>query len=142
MEYSRKLKHHQQQQQPQDNNQRQSITNSRCNNGYINNTINNRQNRRLVFSSPTSKLRLSSAVRILHATNLNEFNYDIKFKEARMRFVDKTFDNGIDFGLPPSLLRNNNYYYNNNNFNNNNNINNSNNLSWDSRWRKLRAIFS
>ncbi|CAG5100895.1 Protein of unknown function [Cotesia congregata] len=66
MEYSRKLKQHQQ--QPQDNNQRQSNTNSRCNSGNIN-TISNRQNRRLVFSSPTSKLRLSSAV---HAIFFND----------------------------------------------------------------------
>lgn len=152
MEYSRKLKQ-QHQQQPQDNNQRHSNTNSRCNSGNIN-TISNRQNRRLVFSSPTSKLRLSSAVRILHATNLNEINYDLKLKEARMRFIDKTLDNSIDFGLPSPLrnfTNNNNYYYchynnhNNNNTSNNNNNNNNyyyNNLSWDLRWRKLRAIFS
>lgn len=82
----------------------------------------NRQNRRLVFSTPASKLRLSSsAVQILHTTNnFREFDCtNIKLASKRMINTDYV-DMNMDLGW----------------------IHGRNILPWNVRFKKLRAIFS
>ncbi|KAK0077573.1 hypothetical protein PV325_003730, partial [Microctonus aethiopoides] len=80
------------------------------------------RNRRLVFSTPASKLRLSSsAVQILHTTNnFREFDYtNIKLACKRMINTDYV-DMNMDLGW----------------------IHGRNILPWNVRFKKLRAILS
>jgi len=67
-EYSRKVK---------------QLQNDRNNSSSIGDIGNNsKQGRKLVFSSPTSKLRLSSAVRILSTVDLANFNSDFSYNNV------------------------------------------------------------
>uniref|UniRef100_A0A0C9R8V8 CglA protein n=1 Tax=Fopius arisanus TaxID=64838 RepID=A0A0C9R8V8_9HYME len=77
-----------------------------------NNSNINRQDRRFVFSTPASKLRLSSAVRILHSTD-DEFTAKSSDKRAKIN----------DIGLRWMSGKNH-------------------NLLWETRWKRLRAILS
>lgn len=85
---------------------------------------NNKQTRKLVFSSPASKLRLSSAVRILQAVslaNLNGPNIGHNNNNNNVAYLNKTIV-GSGFGFGWSARRN--------------------KSQWEARWRRLRAVLS
>jgi len=80
---------------------------------------NSKQGRKLVFSSPTSKLRLSSAVRILNTVDLANFNSD--FSHSNVAYSNKsTASSGFAFDWNP--VRN--------------------KSQWEARWKRLRAVLS
>lgn len=89
-------------------------------NGIKNNLNSQKQSRRLVFSSPTSKPRLSSALRIVRTFNLSAQNSDIAYLHGGDASIDKELNFGIGLGL--SLARNRSLL--------------------EARWRRLRAILS
>lgn len=104
-EYSRKVK------------QLQNDRNSCSSIGDIGN--NSKQGRKLVFSSPISKLRLSSAVRILSTVDLANLNSD--FSHSNVAYSNKnTASPGFAFDWNP--VRN--------------------NSQWEARWKRLRAVLS
>lgn len=85
---------------------------------------NNKQNRKLVFSSPASKLRLSSAVRILNAVNLANFNTNIGHVNGssnNFAYINKVII-GSGFGFGWSARRN--------------------KSQWEARWRRVRTVLS
>lgn len=85
-----------------------------------NNGNNSKQSRKLVFSSPASKLRLSSAVRILSTVDLANFNPD--FGHNNVAYSSKsTVRHG--FALDWNPVRNN-------------------RSQWEARWKRLRAVLS
>lgn len=90
-------------------------------NGVANNVNgNNRQasGRRLVFSSPQCKLRLSSAVRILHAANFNDQN-PTATKILEDSNIVRMFGHATDNWIQGRF-----------------------NATWEARWRRLRAVLS
>lgn len=104
-EYSRKVK------------QLQNDRNSCSSIGDIGN--NSKQGRKLVFSSPISKLRLSSAVRILSTVDLANLNSD--FSHSNVAYSNKSIASpGFAFDWNP--VRN--------------------NFQWEARWKRLRAVLS
>jgi len=101
-EYSRKVK----------------LQNDRNSCSSIGDIVNNsKQGRKLVFSSPTSKLRLSSAVRILNTVDLANFNSDF----SNVAYSNKSIaSSGFAFDWNP--VRN--------------------KFQWEARWKRLRAVLS
>lgn len=81
---------------------------------------NNKQSRKLVFSSPASKLRLaSSAVRILHAVDLTSLEPHFDHSGNNVAYLSKPTVNSV-FGFGWGSGRN--------------------NSQWEARWRRLRVI--
>jgi len=102
-EYSRKVK---------------QLQNDRNNCSSIGDVGNNsKQSRKLVFSSPASKLRLSSAVRILSTVDLANFNPD--FDHGSAAYTNKA---GPGFAFDWNPARN--------------------KSQWEARWKRLRAVLS
>ena len=86
---------------------------------------NNKQSRKLVFSSPASKLRLSSAVRILNAVNLANLNTNIGHVNGNSNNNFAYFNKviiGSGFGFGWSARRN--------------------KSQWEARWRRVRTVLS
>lgn len=80
---------------------------------------NSKQSRKLVFSSPASKLRLASAVRILHAVDLTSLEPHFDHSGNSVAYLSKpTIDSVFGFGWGSGR----------------------NNSQWEARWRRLRAI--
>ena len=90
----------------------------------VNATGSNRQtNRRLVFSSPVSKLRLASAVRVLHADDFANLDTSTKLVKPivdRVGRANTTSNSIIEFGWLSRRL----------------------NTAWGLRWRRLHAVLS
>ncbi|KYN27723.1 Histone-arginine methyltransferase CARMER [Trachymyrmex cornetzi] len=80
---------------------------------------NSKQGRKLVFSSPTSKLRLSSAVRILSTVDLANFNSD--FSHNNVAYSNKSTANP-EFAFDWNPVRN--------------------KSQLEARWKRLRAVLS
>lgn len=100
-DYPRKTKQH-----ATNNNRQSMIANSyNCNN--------NERNRRFVFSTPASKLRLSSAMMILHSTDDSLIR---KLPDRRDRINDINGSSGLS--------------------------GKNCNFGWEARWERLRAILS
>lgn len=79
---------------------------------------NNKQSRKLIFSSPASKLRLSSAVRILSTVDLASFNPDFNYNNVA--YSNKNISPNFMFDWNPGR----------------------NKSQWEARWKRLRAVLS